>query len=72
MFSGTHEDPESSKISEARTLTDELSDKSALKEELAESGEVRQPALAFEPLRLRPLSKEAKGFSGSAVKSGAE
>lgn len=72
MFSGTHKDPESSKISDARTLTDRLSDKNALKEDAAESGEVSQPALAFEPLCLRLLSKEVKGFSGSAVKSGAE
>lgn len=72
MFSGTHEDPESSKISDARTLTAGLSDKNALKEDAAESGEVSQPGLTFEPLGLRLLSKEAKGFSGSAVKSGAE
>lgn len=45
-------------------LTDRLSDKNALKEDVAESGEVSQPALAFEPLCLCLLrEEEAKGFS---------
>lgn len=63
MFSGTQEDPESSKISDARKLTDRLLDKNALKEDVAESGEASQPAAAFEPLCLCLLREEAKGFS---------
>lgn len=66
MFSGTHEDPESSRISAAWELTDRLSDKTkktALKEDVAESGEISQPALTFEPLCPCLLSEEAKGFS---------